>query len=590
MKYKNKYLITIASTIIMLFAFSCKDSFLEVQPKGLLGSAQMASPNGLREALIAAYADLGGQFNPNGFNYYAQPDNWLYGSICGGDAHKGSNAGDQAPALAIARFEGLPTNVYFGTKWQWVYDGIARSNLVMRLAGRVDMEAAEKANIIAQAHFLRGFYAFEAKKTWNKVPWIDTSVTYAKGNYQVPNDKDIYPMIEADFQYAYQNLPETQDAVGKANKWAAGAFLAKVYIFQDKYGKALPVLNDVITNGQTSNGIKYKLQPQFDWNFNFHHQNSSESIFAIQSSLNDGSGGFHGRHSDMLNFPYGNGAVTGCCGFYQPSIELVNAYRTGANGLPMLDGTYASPEYDLPANAVKNDQGILSTEAFTPDQGKLDPRVDWTAGRRGIPYLDWGMMQGKYWIRDQASAGPYSPKKNVFYKADIGSGGDNAKASWAPLNATNYTLIRFAQVLLWAAECEIEVGSLSNAQNYVNMVRNRAANPDGFVKKQNGDPAANYYIKPYPAGWFTAQGKDMAWKAVRLEEKLELAMEGHRFFDLVRWGIADKVMNHYFDYESQFTSDIDGAQFTANKNEYFPIPQTQIDLSGGTLTQNQGYR
>ncbi len=585
MKNKSKYFIGIASMFFMLFTFSCKNSFLEVQPRGVLGDAQMAQPQGVREALIAAYSDLDGQYNPTeGAWYFQQPDNWLYGSVNGGDAHKGSDPGDQADAMAIARFEGQSTNGYFESKWRWVYDGIARCNLVFRLANKVDMDADEKANIIAQAHFLRGFYAFEAKKTWNNVPWVDTSVSYAAKNFQVPNDEDIYPQIEAEFQYAYDNLPETQDAVGRANKWSAGAFLAKVYLFEHKYDKALPLLTEIINKGQTSTGTKYGLQSQFDWNFNFHHQNSSESVFAIQASLNDGAQGFHGRHGDMLNYPYGSGAVTGCCGFFQPSIDLVNAYRTDANGLPLLDGSYDDPD-----NAVKNDQGLSSTDPFTPDEGNLDPRVDWTAGRRGIPYLDWGIMPGKAWIRNQASAGPYSPKKNVFYEADLGTGGDNAKLSWAPLNATNYDLIRFAQVLLWAAECEVEVGSLDKAEEYVNRVRNRAANPDGFVMN-NGSPAAHYYIKTYPKGYFTAKGQDVARKAVRMEERLELAMEGHRFFDLVRWGVADQELNNYFTFEGQFTSDIKGAHFTKGKNEYYPIPQTEIDLSGGTLKQNDGYR
>lgn len=583
MKNKNITLLILAALIAGACLSSCKKSFLEVQPSGVLGDAQMASITGVNEALIAAYSDLDGQYNPGGFNFYAQPDNWLYGSICGGDAHKGSDPGDQALAMAIATFQGLPNNDYFETKWEWVYDGIARSNLVLKLVHRVDMSPDDIKNIDAQAHFLRGYYAFEARKTWKMVPWVDTSVTYSANNYQIPNDTDIYSKIEADFQTAYQNLPETQDAVGRANKWAAAAFLAKVYLFEKKYPDALTLLNEIIANGKTQNGEAYKLQDKFSSNFNYAYNNSAESVFAIQASLNDGAQAYHGNIGDLLNYPYGNGAVTGCCGFFQPSIELVNSFRTGADGLPLLDGSY-----DDAAHAVKNDQGIASTTAFTPDAGNLDPRVDWTAGRRGIPYLDWGIDPGKDWIRNQASAGPYSPKKNVFYKSQIGTGGDNSQTQWAPANAINYNLIRYAQVLLWAAECEVEVGSLEQAEKYVNMIRNRAANTADFVK--NGAAlAAHYVIKPYPAGWFAAQGKDMARKAVHFEEKLELAMEGQRFFDLVRWGEASTEINHYFQYEQQFTTDIKGAKFNDPTNEYFPIPQTQIDLSGGTLKQNDGY-
>ncbi|HEX5555059.1 MAG TPA: RagB/SusD family nutrient uptake outer membrane protein [Chitinophagaceae bacterium] len=584
MKNKNIRPLLIALFTIGMTFFSCKKSFLKVQPRGVLGDEQMATPQGVKEALIAAYSDLDGQYNPNGFNFYAQPDNWLYGSICGGDAHKGSDPGDQALAMAIATFQGLPNNDYLETRFEWVYDGIARSNLVLKLLPQVKgLAPADTINMNAQARFLRGFFAFTAKKTWNMVPWVDESVSYAKQNFEVANDKDIYPEIEADFQYAYQNLPATQDAIGRANKWAAGAFLAKVYMFEKKYKEALPILNDLITKGNTADGTPYALQAKFSDNFNFHHQNSSESVFAIQASLNDGAQSYHGNVGDLLNYPYGNGALTGCCGFFQPSIELVNSYRTGANGLPLLDGSYNNP-----ANAVKNDQGLASTQPFTPDAGNLDPRVDWTAGRRGIPYLDWGIDPGKDWIRNQASAGPFSPKKNVFYKADVGSGGDNSATQWAPTNAINFNLIRFAQVLLWAAECEVEVGSLTNAEKYVNMVRNRAANPNDFVMNGN-QPAASYLIKAYPAGWFSAQGQDIARKAVHFEEKLELAMEGQRFFDLVRWGEADSAINAYFNYEGQFTTDVKGAKFTAGTNDYFPLPQTQIDLSNGTLKQNPGY-
>jgi hypothetical protein len=248
-----------------------------------------------------------------------------------------------------------------------------------------------------------------------------------------------------------------------------------------------------------------------------------------------------------------------------------------------LDGSY-----DDAANAVKNDQGLTSEDPFSPDAGNLDPRLDWTAGRRGIPYLDWGKHPGKDWIRNQASAGPFSPKKNVFYKADVGTGGDNSATQWAPANAINFNLIRFAQVLLWAAECEVEVGSLDKAETYVNKIRNRAANASDFVM-DGSSPAAHYFIKPYPSGWFGTHGQDLARKAVHFEEKLELAMEGQRFFDLVRWGEADVAINAYFAYEGQFTTDVDGAKFTSGTNDYFPIPQTQIDLSNGTLKQNPGY-
>ncbi|XHR94801.1 RagB/SusD family nutrient uptake outer membrane protein [Mucilaginibacter sp. UC70_90] len=196
-------------------------------------------------------------------------------------------------------------------------------------------------------------------------------------------------------------------------------------------------------------------------------------------------------------------------------------------------------------------------------------------------------------------AGPYSPIKNVYGQAEQDVNGDNT--SWAPGSGINYNLIRYADVLLMAAEVEAQVGSLDKAESYVNMVRNRAANPDGFVHKYKDDDdptagfttqaAANYKVSPYPGGAFAS--KDFALKAIYFERKIELAMEGHRFFDLVRWGIADTELNAYIAYQSTLTSDVKGGKFIKGKSEYFPIPLVEIDLSakGGTpqLKQNPGY-
>ena len=258
---------------------------------------------------------------------------------------------------------------------------------------------------------------------------------------------------------------------------------------------------------------------------------------------------------------------------------------------------------DYNAHAVKNDQGIPSNQPFTPDTGPLDPRLDWTAGRRALPYHDWGYHPGSAWVRSpgQTYAGPYSPKKNIYWQATQDIYSD--QSSWAPGTAINYNVIRFADVLLMAAEAEAQLGNLAQAETYVNLVRARAADPVNYLYRYRNDndpvagfsttPAANYKIAVYPTGTFAGLGKSGALNAIYFERKLELAMEGHRFFDLVRWGIAQQTLKAYFAYESTLTTDIRGGNFAANKNEYYPIPQRQIDLSrqGGTssLRQNQGY-
>jgi hypothetical protein len=255
--------------------------------------------------------------------------------------------------------------------------------------------------------------------------------------------------------------------------------------------------------------------------------------------------------------------------------------------LPLLDNSYNSA-----ANAIVTDMGKESADAFTPDAGPLDPRIDHSIGRRGIPYLDWGKFPGKSWIRNQPNAGPYQTKKYAYYQSDKGSLQDNS--SWTPgYTAINYTIIRFGDILLMAAEAEIEVGSLATAQTYINMIRTRAANSivmDGAV------PAANYQISLYTVP-FANQAE--ARTAVRFERKLELSGEGHRFFDLMRWKEADSngrtgkdLLKAYIAYErDKYPSGAySGISFTDNQDELLPIPQNQIDLLGADiLKQNPGF-
>jgi hypothetical protein len=257
----------------------------------------------------------------------------------------------------------------------------------------------------------------------------------------------------------------------------------------------------------------------------------------------------------------------------------VNSYKVDNNGLPLIDNYNSAP-------MVTSDEGLLITQPFTPYGGTLDSRLDWTVGRRGIPYLDYGPHQGIAWQRDQPYGGPYNTKKHVYYKAQKGSLTD--ASFWASTTtAINVNLIRFADVILWLAECEIEAGDLEKARDLVNEVRARAANPQSFVMKDDGSgPAANYVVGEYAGPW-TDQAA--ARKALQFERKLEFAMEGHRFFDLVRWGVAGAELNKYIQYESQFRTYMQGATFDESQDVYFPIPQRQIDLSKGLLVQNPNY-
>lgn len=571
----------------MLATFACKDKFLDLSPTGTLrgGDSQLSTKSGIESTLISTYAQLNGR----GFSRAASSYNWVRGSVSGGDANKGSNSGDaggNSNFTTFQRFELLPTNGDVNDKWRGMYEGISRANTVLRLLSTAgnDVTNDDKKRISGEARFLRGHYYFELKRSFNMVPYIDESVDYGTGIELVKNDKDIWPQIEADFKYAQDNLPETSGAAGRANKWAAMAYLAKTYLYEKKYNDAKTLFDQVISSGQTANGKKYGLAANYSDVFNAAKDNSEESVFAIQAAANTGDVANSAQELD-LNFPYNTGSngPAGCCGFFAPSFELANSFRVNANGLPLLDGSY-----NTGTNQLKNDQGIDSKADFVPDAGPVDPRLDWSIGRRGIPYLDWQVHPGLTWIRDQGFAGPYSPKKFVFYKSQDKTLTDGS--SWTDgYSAINYCIIRFADVLLMAAEAEIDAttGSLEKARQYVNQVRTRAANKDAWVKTAAGANAANYVISNYTTAFAS---KDAARTAVQFERKLELSGEGHRFYDLVRWGIAADVLNKFLAYESpKLSVGYSGAKFTAGKDEYMPIPQAQMDLQSGVFKQNPNY-
>jgi hypothetical protein len=593
----------LTACLLSLPLTSCRESFLERDALGATQESTLANKAGVEGLLVGAYSLLDGQGGPNGeaFNLAMAVHNWVFGSVASDEAHKGSELGDQPDQASIENYTSVPTNFYFNDKWRAVYAGVQRANDVLRLLAKVtdgSITPAQQTQLTAEARFLRGVYHLEAAKLWRNIPYVDETVSYANGNYNVSNAEPVWPKIEADFQFAADNLTPTKSEVGRANSWAAKAFLAKVYLFQRKFAEAKPLLEDIIANGVTAAGQKFDLV-NFADNFNPSKKNSPESVFAVQMSVNDGSGGQNGNYGLVLAMP--NGGPTACCSFFQPSFDLVNSYRTDPlTGLPLLATFNESP--------VTNDQGLTSQNPFTPYAGTLDPRLDWTVGRRGIPYLDWGLMPGSAWIRSQASGGPYILIKNVYYRADAE---ETSEAGWSNFNSNNYTMIRFADVLLWAAEVEVEIGSLDQAEAYVNRVRARAANPAGWVKTyvDNNDPskgftnqpAANYKIGLYN-GEFSRQGQSFAREAVRFERKLELAMEGHRFFDLQRYdtgqpGYMASVLNAYIAYENQIPGFnyqyMNGAKFTPGKNEIYPVPQAQIDLSkkdgASLLQQNPGY-
>lgn len=574
----NKYkLIVVALLFFGVVMTACKDEFLEVAPTNSLSSNELSTAAGLDGSVIGAYSVLLGR---GGF--YTDASNWFWGSVLGGDANKGSDPGDQSQVNEIQTYSSQTNNGSILEKYARTFEGVARANATLRLAAVAEETGSASAAVIQQvrgeARFLRGHYYFDLKKNFNDVPYVDETWDEVT---PVPNNQDLWPFIEADFEFAAANLAATHSQAGRANSWAARAYLGKALLFQGKYAEAKAQFDNVIANGVTTNGQPYALVANYEDAFRSLTDNSAESVFASQAAA--GTGTINNANPGLvLNFPHGSSGPArpgGCCGFFQPSFELANSFRTGADGLPLLDGSYNDA-----ANALATDFGLASSDAFTPDAGNVDPRLDHSIGRRGIPYLDWGPHPGNDWIRQASNGGPYSPKKFIYYQGGIGT--ENDGSSWTPgYTAVNYTIIRYADVLLMAAEAEIELGNLAPALDYINQVRRRAAGSP--VLNDDSTPAANYVISEYTA--FADQTQARA--ALRMERKLELSGEGHRFYDLVRWGVAPTELNDFITYESGFLSGAyAGATFSANQDEYLPIPQDEIDLQGeDVLTQNPGY-
>jgi len=579
--------------VVVIMTFGCQ-KFFDVNPQGVATAAQLKSKAGVNALLIGAYSLLDG-VGSGTTNWHAAVSNWVYGGVVSDDAYKGTDAGDQPEQSFLEQYNWVSDNTHLRGKWQHSYDGIARCNEVIQIVTDPevkDMTEAEKTQVIAQARFLRGHYHFEAKKMWGNVPYIDEK-TYNAGDPKgvlVPNTADIWPQIEADFKYAADNLPATQAQKGRATKWAAKAYLGKALLFQKKWAAARTELLDVYTNSGK------RLVAEYHDNFRTVTNNNAESIFEVQFSVNDGTTGGNGNQGDVLNWPYaGNSPGRGCCGFYQPSHNLVNAFKTDANGLPLIgnaaDGSQDTyNDVDLPS-----DQGISFSQPYTLDNSiPVDSRLDWTVGRRGVRFLDWGPHPGSTWIRDQAYAGPFSGKKWMYYLSEENS--TTHSTARRSVN-NNYRMIKFSSVILWLAECEAELGNLAQAETYVNLVRTRAKNTG------RQDASVNVKVEPWPVGTFATRGQGFAINAVRFEQRLEFAMEGHRFFDLVRWGIAEKVLNAYVAKEGIAGKDSNGRTFSKrnylagkvflSKHNLFPIPQDEILNSQkegkSVLTQNPGY-
>lgn len=575
MKKKNIYMMLGATTL--LFA-SCGKGFLEKFPQGELAEPQVENAKGIEGILIGAYGILNGNVSGTWGNYSSAPSQWLFGEVAADNAHKGSTSTDQPNMNMIEFHTPNSSNDNLSQMWEVYYEGVLRANNTLRLlkvdqAGAKTISAARATQIEGEARVLRAHYYFYLWRVFKNLVFVDENTTLDEAKVK-PNKDDVLPKIIEDLKFGIENLPLTKinEEAGRMDQNIAKAYLGKVYLYQKKYPDALILFKEVMAG-------KDILAMPFQNNFDVLTENGPEALLVSKHAINPNGSGDNANVGDMLAGLNGNNPV-GCCGFYQPTIDLVNAYKVDANGLPLLDGTFR-------LNPYKSDFGLVDTKADSAKTKyqldvslRFDPRLDYTVGRRGVRYLDYGVMPGDAWIRDVTNGGPFVGIKTMIPQSQFGS---HTASGAAYITDLDVNIIRLADVVLMAAECEVEVGNLTGAMNYVNAIRKRAANLPA-KKTANNSNAAVYVVKPY----LTFPDPTYARKAVRFERRLELAMEGHRFYDLVRWGEAKAVLESYSSFEGGILPAYKGLNFKP-ENEYFPIPQAQIDRSGGALTQNNGY-
>lgn len=561
---KKKYLSLLAACSF-LFA-GCSD-FLDMNPNGILDEESVSGVEQLDKLVISAYSMLGNDHYDIPFNL------WPYGNVRSDDAYKG---GRDESDIQDFHFYETSSNITanFGEPdglWYNCYIAISRANNALRSLNNVsEQDFPNKKIRIGECRFIRGHFYFLLKVLFKSIPYIDETVAIEDygtiSNIALSND-ELWQKIADDFKAAYDNLPESQGTdVGRANKYSAAAYLAKTYLYkayrQDEKHNVTEInaedLKQVLTFSNEVMSSDYGLEDDFAYNFlPGSYENGKESLFAIQHSTDDGT--LYGRlnFSDALNVPM---KFSGSCDFQKPSQNLVNAYKT-VNGLPEFSD-YNKADYNA-------------------NTDKVDPRLYHTVALPGVPYkYDKKNIFDESWTRNKAVYGLYSSlKENVALNDPSSVLIDPFRA-----NTKNKIVIRYADVVLMRAEALIELDREKEALPLINEIRERAKKSTGLINyAENVDIAL--YVDNVNCNWT----KPYAREALRWERRLELAMESQRFFDLVRWGIADSVINTFYKEEAPKRTYYEDAHFEKNRAEYVPIPQQQINFSKQVYKQNYGY-
>lgn len=571
----KKILYSVLTVLALVGTTSCSDFLDEQKPQGVLDSDMVKDPSNVDNLVISAYAvfttaeDINSSFSM--WNFDVRSD----------DAYKGGNGtsdGDVFHQLEIEQGV-LTTNWNINDMWVRLYNCISRVNSAISVLETTSDSYQLKAQRLGEMKFLRAYAHFLLKRLYKNIPFImDANLKQEDyntlSNTEFNNDEGWQQIIN-DVEYAYSVLPVKQTDKGRPSKAAAAAFLTKAYLYKayrqdDAASNKVTSINreDLLKVIEYSNPDIYSaggfdLEPDFHNNFRpeTQYENGVESIWAMQYSINDGTKYGNLNWSYGLIVPNIPGVTDGGCDFYKPSQNLVNAYRTDADGHPFID-TFNNKDYDLTQDA--------------------DPRLFLTVGLTGLPYefnSKYMMDASSTWSRSNGLYGYYvTLKQNV--DPDCGY---MVKGSWwgTPMNRI---VFRYADVLLERAEAYAQLNETGEAIKLVNKIRLRAKQSTGMIANYPSDYGVKFNISTYNGSY----SQEDALKIVKMERRLEMGMESERFFDLVRWGEAEKVLNKYFAEETNNCSIYGEAHFTANKNEYLPIPFSQVAASDGHYTQNIG--
>ncbi|HJQ52945.1 MAG TPA: RagB/SusD family nutrient uptake outer membrane protein [Gemmatimonadaceae bacterium] len=583
--------------------YGCKDFLSNAsQPQGTLNQGTLATRDGVEGSLIATYRDLDCTNSLPRDGWGCAASNWVWGDVASDDTYKGSDHLDQSDINDVEAYHWSAPGAmgYLEDKWVQAYEGVVRANSTLRLLNEVkgsnpsEFSVADANGIEGEAIFLRAHYHFEAWRMWGNIPYYREDDT----DFRKPNEDSsaVAADLLKDLDSAIKLLPATprNGQKGRATSWTAKAYKGRVEMYNHQYTDAVATFKDIVANGP------YALQANVAdvWTAIFSKENGPETIFAYQASANDGEpNAANANEGERLNFPYAPSHFQ-CCGFNDPTQNLVNAFKVDANGLPLQlsDPTWNDSDAEFVAGNM------------TP----VDPRLDWTVGRDGVPYKDWELYSNT-WARDKSNAGPYSPKKNIHEKAS----GAETTVGWQPQqqSSMNIHLFRYADLLLMLAEAEVKTGDRAGAMALVNQVRARAAVAaqgcgngssnvatkypqcagDNRMAVPINDPSitwAKYDVRPYPSFPDDAY----ALKAIQIERRLELAMEGQRFFDLRRYGmdVAKQAINvDYLPKEKVRRAYLTDAEPLTDRHRWYAIPAAEIELSkvGGEaqIKQNAGW-